>query len=746
MVGLALDKVPMCGVVLDRDDKAVTINEMFATVMGPLFKYANYPFTQAACAPVGKSDLQAAVTAVRAGAADGERLRNVEMLTLAGDSGIPVKAHFDWFIWRGNDEGTVILMGDPCSGDLVERRAKDSELVDFFQNAPIALHWLSSTGHVMWANQTELDTLGYTAEEYIGQPIIKFCPDEADLLPEILSTLDSGKIIKDVPVRFRSKAGKIVPLLVDSNVAYTVDESGKKVFNHTRCFIRDDTARRVRQARGEAKLREARRTQQLFDAYVSRTLHLVATPCHVVQQSLDLALAKMDDLSKKLDPVVAHETASICQLISDSANQIVGLRELVADAGDAMRFEQGVVLETIPTPLSLREACHSALQRISGKVQDGVEIICEHDAGANVCNIDGIVLDRVLDQLLGGAAEQTPPTGVIRLSVTHVTEPSGARVRFEICNRGPDLPSLHNVFKLGFRTMAGAYADEPTDLEAHGPEAEAAIDAAEAERQTLAQQLSYNTQVNGFKVGFCLSYGLVRSLGGELRASSTPGETLFYFSLPAVKATADAAAESYTIKPGDGSATNSAAVATGLPIGPISLSRSASPPLPRPSRTLSLSAQSVKAQAEPSLSIMGATNFDVANRGLKALDSPHVLVVEDTPTAANILCMLLKRLGCSTDRAENGQLAVDMLRGSAEGLYDLVLMDLRMPVMDGFEATRIIKEEKLTEALVVALTAEDSSDVRTRCADLGFDGFYSKPMSLAVLTKMMADKLGLKQK
>lgn len=50
-------------------------------------------------------------------------------------------------------------------------RARDLELIDFFQNAPIAMHWLNGNGTVLWANQTELNVLGYTAEEYIG----KFC-------------------------------------------------------------------------------------------------------------------------------------------------------------------------------------------------------------------------------------------------------------------------------------------------------------------------------------------------------------------------------------------------------------------------------------------------------------------------------------------------------------------------------------------------------------------------------------------
>jgi two-component system sensor histidine kinase VicK len=72
----------------------------------------------------------------------------------------------------------VLLFGDAVNEQNEEQRAKDADLVDFFDNAPITRHWLSAEGIVLWANQSELDLLGYTAEEYIGQPITKFCPDE----------------------------------------------------------------------------------------------------------------------------------------------------------------------------------------------------------------------------------------------------------------------------------------------------------------------------------------------------------------------------------------------------------------------------------------------------------------------------------------------------------------------------------------------------------------------------------------
>lgn len=50
---------------------------------------------------------------------------------------------------------------------------RDAELIDFFQKAPIALHWLSGTGQVIWANDMELNLLGYSADEYIGHSIME---------------------------------------------------------------------------------------------------------------------------------------------------------------------------------------------------------------------------------------------------------------------------------------------------------------------------------------------------------------------------------------------------------------------------------------------------------------------------------------------------------------------------------------------------------------------------------------------
>ena len=99
---------------------------------------------------------------------------------------------------------------------------KNVELVDYFQNAPVALHWLNADGVIMWANNTEMAMFGYDADEYIGQPIGKFIfADDASVAAAVLDTLRRGSSVEAAPMRMCAKDGRLVPILLDSNVNFT---------------------------------------------------------------------------------------------------------------------------------------------------------------------------------------------------------------------------------------------------------------------------------------------------------------------------------------------------------------------------------------------------------------------------------------------------------------------------------------------------------------------------------------------
>ena len=114
--------------------------------------------------------------------------------------------------------------------------------------------------------------------------------------------------------------------------------------------------------------------------------------------------------------------------------------------------------------------------------------------------------------------------------------------------------------------------------------------------------------------------------------------------------------------------------------------------------------------------------------------SLNILVAEDNPTNQKIAYLYLKKLGYTADFADNG---VHVLQAIAKKSYDLILMDMQMPEMDGLEATRKIRElERQTQSRrirIIAMTANAMSEDREECINAGMDDHVSKPISLAVL-------------
>ncbi len=136
-------------------------------------------------------------------------------------------------------------------------RRSDTTLRDFVETASMALHWVGPDGIILWANQAELDLLGYTREEYIGHHIAEFHADET-VISDILARLSCGESLQEHEARLRCKDGSNRDVLINSSGLF---EDGK--FVHTRCFTHDITERK----RVEAQLREnERRFREMIDA------------------------------------------------------------------------------------------------------------------------------------------------------------------------------------------------------------------------------------------------------------------------------------------------------------------------------------------------------------------------------------------------------------------------------------------------------------------------------------------------
>jgi two-component system sensor histidine kinase/response regulator len=115
----------------------------------------------------------------------------------------------------------------------------------------------------------------------------------------------------------------------------------------------------------------------------------------------------------------------------------------------------------------------------------------------------------------------------------------------------------------------------------------------------------------------------------------------------------------------------------------------------------------------------------------------HILLVEDNEVNRKFAVRVLEKAGCSVEIATNGQDAVDAYERSS---FDVILMDIQMPVMDGLTATRRIRsieEGRDRRTPIIAMTANAMTGDRERCLDAGMDGYVSKPVRRGILMEEM---------
>ena len=113
------------------------------------------------------------------------------------------------------------------------------------------------------------------------------------------------------------------------------------------------------------------------------------------------------------------------------------------------------------------------------------------------------------------------------------------------------------------------------------------------------------------------------------------------------------------------------------------------------------------------------------------LDGRRILLAEDMNVNAEIMVMVLAMRGMEAELAGNGQIALDMFKDHEAGYYDAILMDMRMPVMDGIEATRQIRSLDRPDAKeipIIALTANAFDEDVQRSMQAGLNAHLSKPV------------------
>jgi CheY-like chemotaxis protein len=134
----------------------------------------------------------------------------------------------------------------------------------------------------------------------------------------------------------------------------------------------------------------------------------------------------------------------------------------------------------------------------------------------------------------------------------------------------------------------------------------------------------------------------------------------------------------------------------------------------------------------------------MAELDIQVLDNKRVLLGEDNAMNAKVALCMLEAKGMHVDHAENGQIVVEMFEKSAPGYYDILLMDVRMPVMDGQKATEIIRGMDRPDAKtvpIIAMTANAYIQDVEECRRVGMNAHIAKPIDMKVMYETLIENI-----
>ncbi|MDQ0638715.1 PAS domain S-box-containing protein [Pedobacter sp. W3I1] len=260
-------------------------------------------------------------------------------------------------------------------------KLKVEELTDFFENASMPLHWVDGEGIIIWANQAELDALGYAKEEYIGFPISNFHADQ-EVIQDILTRLTNNETLLDYSAKLQCKDGSIKHVLINSNV---LRKNGK--FVHTRCFTRDITE----------KIREDQRKSD----FVSLVSHELKTPLTTISSYSQLLMK-----NTKKDEGINFQAATKIQA------QAKKMTAMIHDFLNLARVEEGQIRLNEET-----FELYPLVEEITGdaRILDTKHKVRLIDCEAVTLFADREKIGQVLMNLLSNAIKYSPMGGTITI-------------------------------------------------------------------------------------------------------------------------------------------------------------------------------------------------------------------------------------------------------------------------------------------------------------------------------------------
>ncbi len=647
-------------------------------------------------------------------------------------------------------------------------RARLAALVDSSYDAIIGR---DVTGTITSWNLGAERIYGYSEEEALGQTASLILPPDAESEErEILQAIQTGRRLEQFETVRQCKDGRLIPVSV--TVSPIEDEQGTVLGSST--IERDFTERKRRQQELLLAKEDAERANRTRAEFLANVSHELRTPMNAIIGMTQLAMG--EDLSDDVRDYV--------QTANESAHSLL---TLLNDILDFSKIEAGK-FKIESQPFSLRAMFHEALKPLSLRAfEKDLELAC--DISADVPDElvgDTVRIKQVLTNLIGNAIKFTD-TGEVVVAVKLVKKwPHEVRLRFSVRDTGVGIAPEDQRRILEPFTQADA-----SSTRSHGGTGLGLAISNDLVR-LMGGRLSVKSELGkGSLLSFQISLPIQSGVGGQPRHARSlqqlrglpvlvvddnetnlriVAENLKNWSMQPVTAQngeealdrIDYACESGSPFPlviidalmpeMDGYTLSQRICDRADHPPPMILMVSSSDRREFKEResdaAISMYLQKPITQSDLLDAVLMTMNIEYATLPNAQEDeddeqaSPDnrplsILLAEDTPANQKVVTSILKKSGHRVTIAADGRQAVSLYRAQN---FDLILMDIQMPVMDGFEATAAIRAEQkdsLAATPIIAMTAHAMRGDREKCLAAGMDAYIAKPVDVDELLTLV---------
>ncbi|NHM13444.1 hybrid sensor histidine kinase/response regulator [Xiamenia xianingshaonis] len=473
-------------------------------------------------------------------------------------------------------------------------------------------------------------------------------------------------------------------------VVYTVEPLSFDGKDQLMLVIQDVTTERtVRECMREA-MDAADAASNAKSDFLSRMSHDIRTPMNVIIGMVQIAQNPSSDEAKM----------RVClQKIGIASNQLLNL---INEVLDFSKIESGKMV-LASSPFSLRDIVDGVanVTRIQCEQKRlTFQLTCEYD-GIAAFEGDAVRVEQMLTNLLTNAVKYTDEGGRVSLSVRVLPEKvAGYRpVEFVVADNGIGMSEefQKNLF-------------EPFSMEGR-------------------------SRSQGTGLGMSIVKSVIVLMGGLITVDSKENVGSTFRVLVNIRV---APSSALPASPADDLAALRPVVLQPSEEAPAAKAEAPSPALPK---------RAGSASAAAALEGGAAAKPPADKAAARPGEGIHVLVVEDSELSADIACELLSMKGFTYDCARQGQEAVDKFCSAPEGTYDVILMDVHMPVVNGYEATRAIRASGRGDAesvVIVAMSANAFTDDVAASLESGMDAHLCKPMRIDNVVSVVIEQLALK--